>query len=136
MLSILATLRNDRYFIPSAKELLRLEDLIWWSPAEVQYRKRRNSSLGGVIEFILFTLHILDTDVMNFRHHPLVGIAIFYLAIKSQTLNSSRVVKWLMVIQQPILEFNKYTVYEYILIISKHESTNFVSPCLINLRAE
>jgi len=54
--------------------------------------------LEGVIEVILFTLHILDPDVMRFRHDPLVGISIFYVAIKSQTLNRSRVVKWLTVI--------------------------------------
>ena len=92
--------------------------------------------MEGVIEVILFTLRILDPHVMRFRHDPLVGIGIFYLAIKSQMLNRSRVVKWLTVIQQPILEFNKYTVKEYILIVSEHESTNFVSPVLFNLRAE
>jgi len=79
---------------------------------------------------------MLDPDVMSFRHDRLVGIGIFYLAIKSQTLNRSQVVKWLMVIQHPILELNKYTVYEYILIISEHDSTNFVSPVLITLRTE
>ena len=73
---------------------------------------------------------------MCFRHDPLVGIDIFYLAIKSQMLNRSRVLKWLTVIQQPILVFNKYTVKEYILIVSGHEPTNFVSPVLFNLRAE
>jgi len=92
--------------------------------------------LEGVIEVILFTLRILDPDVMSFRHDPLVGIGIFYLAIKSQTLNRSRVVKWLTVIQQPILEFKKYTVKEYILIVSEHQSTNFVSPVLFNLCTE
>ena len=89
--------------------------------------------MKGVIEV---TVCILDPDVMSFRHDPLVGIGIFYLAIKSQTLNRSRVVKWLTVIQQPILELDKYTVKEYILIVSEHESTNFVSPVLFNLRAE
>jgi hypothetical protein len=92
--------------------------------------------LEGVIEVILFTLHILDPDVMRFRDDPLVGIAIFYLGIKSQTLNRSRVMKWLTVIQQPIPEFNKYTVKEYIQIVSEHESTNFVSPVLFNFRVE
>ena len=57
-------------------------------------------------------MRMLDPDVMSFRHDPLVGIGIFYLAIKFQMLNRSRVVKWLTVIQQPILEFNKYTVKE------------------------
>ena len=52
-----------------------------------------NSSLEDVIEVILFTLCILDPDVMSFRHDPLVGIGIFYLAIESQILNRSRVVK-------------------------------------------
>ena len=92
--------------------------------------------MEGVIEVMLFTLRILDPDVMRFRHDPLVGIGIFYLAIKSQTLNRSRVVKWLTLIQQPILEFNKYTVKEYILIISEHESTNFVSLVLFNFRTK
>jgi hypothetical protein len=92
--------------------------------------------LEGVIEVILFTWHILAPDVMRFRHDPLVGIGIFYLTIKSQTFNRSRVVKWLTVIQQPSLEFNQYTVKEYILIISEHKSTNFVSPVHFNLRVE
>ena len=59
--------------------------------------------MEGVIEV---TVRIVDPDVMRSRHDPLVGIHIFYLAIKSQTLNRSRVVKWLTVVQQPILEFN------------------------------
>jgi hypothetical protein len=92
--------------------------------------------LEGVMEVILFTLRILDPDVMRFRYDPLGGIGIFYLAIKSQTLNRSSVVKRLTVIQQPILEYNQYTVKEYIRIISEHESTNFVSPVLLNLCTE
>jgi hypothetical protein len=92
--------------------------------------------LEGVVEVILFTLRILDPDVMSFRHDPLVGIGIFYLVIKSQTLNRSRVVKWLTVGQQPILEYNTYTVNKYNLIISKHKSTNFRSPALFNLSRE
>jgi hypothetical protein len=95
-----------------------------------------NSSLEGVSEVILFTVHILDPDVMSFRHDPLVGIGIFYLAIKFQMHNRSRVVKWLKVIQQPIREFSKYDVKEYILIVSEHESTNFMSPVLFNLCTE
>jgi hypothetical protein len=79
---------------------------------------------------------ILDPDVMRFRYDPLVGICIFYLAIKSQTLHRSRAVKWLLVVQQPILKINKYTVYEYILIISEHQSTNFMSLVVFNLCAE
>jgi hypothetical protein len=74
--------------------------------------------LEGVSKVILFTLHILDPNVMSFRYNPLVGIGIFNFAIKSQTLNRSRAVKWLTVIQQPILGFHTYTVKEYILIIS------------------
>jgi hypothetical protein len=92
--------------------------------------------LKGVIEFILFSLRILDADVISFRYDPVVDIGIFYLAIKSQTLNRCRAVTWLTVIQQPIMEFNEYTVDEYILIISAHEFTNFMSPVLFNLRAE
>jgi len=41
-----------------------------------------------------------------------------------------------MVIQQPILELNKYTVNRYILIVSEHESPNFLSLVLFNLRVE
>jgi hypothetical protein len=55
--------------------------------------------LQGVIEVILFTLHILDPDVISFSHDPWIGIGIFYHASKFQMLNRSRVVKWLMVIQ-------------------------------------
>ena len=103
------------------------------NPAEVKYRIRRNSALEGVIEV---TLRILDPDVMRFRHDPLFRIHIFYLAIKSQTLKRCRAVKWLTVVQQPILKFNKYTVYEYFLIISKNQSTNFMSPAIFNLFTE
>jgi hypothetical protein len=48
--------------------------------------------MDGVTEGILGTLRILEQDVMSFRHDPFVGIGIFYLAIKSQMLNRSRVV--------------------------------------------
>jgi len=41
-----------------------------------------------------------------------------------------------MVLQQPIGKFDKYTVYEYILIMSEHQSTNLVSPVVFNLRME
>jgi len=51
-------------------------------------------------------------------------------------LNRSRVVKWLTVVEQPILEFNIYTVNGNILIISEHKSTNFGTPVLFNLSAE
>jgi hypothetical protein len=60
-----------------------LEDLIQCSPAEIYYRKRRNSSLEGVIQVILFTFHILDPDVVSFRYDPMVDIRIVYLSIKS-----------------------------------------------------
>jgi hypothetical protein len=83
--------------------------------------------------FIEVTFHILDPDVMRFRHDTLVGIGIFCLAIISQTLNRCRAVKWLTVEQQPIVKFYKYTVYEYILIISEHEFTNVMSAVLFNL---
>jgi hypothetical protein len=73
---------------------------------------------------------------MSFRHDPLIGIGIFYCAIKSQTLNRCRAVEWLTVIQLPILEFNKYTITEYIMIISEHESTKFMSSGLINFCPE
>ena len=76
---------------------------------------------------------MLDPDITRFRHVLLVGSGIFYLTIKSQTLNKCRAVKWLMVAQQPNLKFNKYTVLDYILIIYKHQSTNFVSPVIFNL---
>jgi hypothetical protein len=108
LLSDLAPLRKGQYCIPGWQVLLKLEDLIRWSPAEVQHRKRRNSAWKGVIAVSLFTLAILDPDVMSFRHDPLVGIVIFYLAMKFQTVNRSRGAKWLIVIQQRILDFNKY----------------------------
>jgi hypothetical protein len=92
--------------------------------------------LDGVIEVIRLTLCILDPHVMSFTHDPLDGIGIFYLTIKSQTLNRSRAVKRLTTIQQANLECNRFAIYEYILIIPEHESTNFVSPVLFNLRAE
>jgi len=110
LFSLLAPFRKGRYCFPGWQALLKLDDLIWWSSTEVYYRKRRNSSMEGVIEGILFTLHILDPDVISFRPGPLVGISIFYLAIKSLMLNRYRAVKWLTVIQQPILECITYTV--------------------------
>jgi len=73
---------------------------------------------------------------MRFRHDSLVGIHIFYLAINSKTLNRCMAVKWLTVVQQPILKFIKYTVYEYVLIISEHQSTNFMSSVIFNLLTE
>ena len=109
---------------------MKLEDLIWRSPADVYYRKRRNSALEGVIKV---TVRILDSDVMRFGHDPLVGIGIFYLAIKSQTLNRQRTVEWLTVVQQSILKFDEYAVEEYILIISERQCTNFLSPVLFNV---
>jgi len=136
LLGLFAPLRKRQYCFAGWQVLLKWEDLIWRSPAEVLFRKTRNSSLKGVIEVILFTLNILDPDVMSFRHDPLVGIGIFYLAIKTKTLNRSRVVKWLTLVQQPILELNKDTAKVYILIISEHKSTNFGSPVLFNLSAE
>jgi hypothetical protein len=92
--------------------------------------------LEGVIEDILFTLHILAPDVMSLSHNPSVGIGILYLAIKFQMLNRYRAVKWLTVIQHPILEFDRYIDYKYVLIISEPEFTNLVSPVPFYLRVE
>jgi len=64
------------------------------------------------MKVILFTLRIMDPDDINFRHDPLVGIGIFYLAIKSQMLNRCKAVKWLMVTLQAMFELNKYTEHE------------------------
>ena len=86
--------------------------------------------MEGVIKV---TACILDSDVMKFRHDPFVGISIFYFAIKSRTLTRCWAVKWLTVVRQSILKFNKCTVKEYIVILSVHQSTNFVSPVLFNL---
>ena len=79
---------------------------------------------------------MFDPDVMRFRHDPMVGIRIFYLAIKSQCLNRCRAVKCLTAVQQPNLRLNKYSVYQYILIISEHQSTNFMLPVFFNLYTE
>ena len=87
-------------------------------------------------DLINVPFRILDPDVVRFMLHPLVGIEISYLAIKSSTLNRCRAVKWSIVVQQPIVKCDKYTDYECILIISEHQSTHFVSPVLFNLCAE
>jgi len=92
-----------------------------------------NESLEGVIEVILFTVCIVNPDVMRFSHNFLIGIGTVYLAMKSQILNRRSAVKWLIVVQQPIMKCNEYDVYEYILIISKHQSTNFLSLVYFNL---
>jgi hypothetical protein len=117
----------------AVEALRKMDDLIWCSSAEASCRESSDLSLERIIEVIVFTLLILAPDVMRFRHDLLVIIGIFYHAIKFQTLIRSRVVKWLRVVQQPILEVNENTVNDYILIILKHDSTNFVSPVLINV---
>jgi len=90
-------------------------------------------AVDGVINV---TFCILDPHVISFRHDPLVGIGIFYLAIKSQMLNRCRAVKWLMVVQQAILKIDNYTVFKYILVISEYQSANFESAVLFNLCTE
>jgi hypothetical protein len=55
--------------------LLQLEDFIGWSLAQLKYRKRQNSALGGVIEV---TVNTFDTDVVipshcGVCHHVAVG---------------------------------------------------------------
>jgi hypothetical protein len=92
--------------------------------------------LIGVIEVILFTVCWLDPDGMSFRHDPLVRIGICYLPIKSETLNSIKVVKLSAVVQQPNLECNKCTVNEYILIIFELMSINISSPVMFNSSTE
>jgi hypothetical protein len=82
------------------------------------------------------TVHILDTNVMRFRHHPLLGVGIFYIAIRFQMLNRYWAVKWLTVVQEPFLKCIEYTVHEYILIISEHGSSSFMSPVAFNLYHE
>jgi hypothetical protein len=89
--------------------------------------------LDGVLEV---TVYILGPDVIRSRRDPLVGIGLFYLAIKSQMLNRCRAAKWLMVVPQPNLRINDYTVYEYILIISKHHSVHLMYAVVFNLYTE
>jgi len=129
---LISPLRKGRYCLSGREALMTLEDQTSWCLANASDREKASLALEGVIKVILFTFRQLDPDVMRFRHDPLVVIGIIYLAIKSQMLNRCRVVKWLMVVQQPILKCNKYTVKECILIISEHQSTNFLSPGLFN----
>jgi len=90
----------------------------------------RNSSLKGVMQVASC---ILDPDVLRFRHAPSVAIGIFYLPIEYLMLNRFRSVKWLVGLQQPMLKIDKPAVCKYILIISKHQSANFVSPLHVYL---
>jgi len=76
--------------------ILKLEDLILWSPGEVFYRTRSNMALKGVIEV---TVHISDPDVRRFIHDFSVGIGLFYSAIKSERHNRCMAVKWLNSVQ-------------------------------------
>ena len=133
LLSLPASLRKGWYLFPVGRHSWNWR--IWFTGVQLKYNTGNisQSALGGVIEV---TVRILDPDVMRFRHDPLVGIAIIYLGIKSQMLNRCRAVEWLTVVQQPTLKFNKYNVYEYILIISEHQSTNFMSPVLLSLCME
>jgi hypothetical protein len=89
--------------------------------------------LEGVIVVTFLTL---DPDAMGFRHTPMVDIGKFYHAIMSQMINRCRVVKWLTILQQLILKLDYYTASEYILIISNHQPTSFLSPVLFDLCME
>jgi len=121
---------KGRYCVSGGQVCLKLHDLIRWIPDGVHYRRGKNSAWQCVI---MVAFCILHPDVMRFKQDPSVGIGIFYLPIKSQTLNICRAVKLLSAVEQPILKCNKYTGIEYIQIISKHQSTNFVSPVLVFL---
>jgi hypothetical protein len=103
---------------------------MWWHPAIVQYRRIGSSVLQDVNEIIRFTFDMLDQAILRFRHDPLVGIGILYLAIKSQEINRSGTKKSLMVVYQLIMKFENDTGNEYILSISEHKSTNFPSTAL------
>jgi hypothetical protein len=50
----------------------------------------KDCGLEGVMKG---SVRILDPDVLRFWHDPLIGIGIFYIAIKSQTLKRYRAVK-------------------------------------------
>jgi len=91
--------------------------------------------LEGVLDIIIFTFLILDPDVTKFGYDSLVGIDMVYLATKSQTPDTSRAVKWLIIVQYPILIFNESSIYDYIWIAFKCQSTNFLSPVLFNMGA-
>jgi len=116
---------KGRYCCSSRPVLLTLQHLSVWSPPKLQKRTWRSTALEGVIEV---SLHIVDPHVMRFRRYPEVGINMHYVAITFQIFNWCWAVKWFTVVPQPILKFNKCTVYEYILIISEHQSTKLVSP--------
>jgi hypothetical protein len=59
-----------------------MQDLICCTSGSVEYRNTRNLSMEGVIEMMRFCMGVLDRDAISFRHDALVGIGIFYLAIK------------------------------------------------------
>jgi len=130
LLSLLPPLRKGQYRRTCRHALVKLEDLIWWSAATVQYSEKRHAGLEGVIEV---TFRILDPDVMRFRHYPFVATWIFYLTIKSQRLNRCTAEIWFMVVQQPLQKFIKYNFKEYVLIISEHRSIDFMFPVLFTM---
>jgi len=73
---------------------------------------------------------------MSSRRDPLVGIGIFYIAVKFQTLNGSWVVEWFTVPQQPLQQRHMFSITVYIRIVSKLESTNPFSPVKFQSRPD
>jgi hypothetical protein len=87
-------------------------NLMFWFcrvPQENNTRMSRNLPFTGESKV---SFCILDLNVMRFSHDSLVGIRIFYLAMKVVTLTSCRPVKLLPIVLQPILKRNIYRVKE------------------------
>jgi hypothetical protein len=67
-----------------------MEDLIQLSSAKESYSNIRISAMEGILKVTIYTVF---PDVIRFRYYPLVGLGIFYTAIKSQALNRCIAVK-------------------------------------------
>jgi hypothetical protein len=70
---------------------------------------------------------------MKSSYDPFVGNGIFYNAILFLTLNRSRAVTWLLVVQQLILKFTQYTIKQLILTISEQQSANSMTYTLLSI---
>ena len=111
---------------------------IWFGGVQLKYNTGMEGTRPWKVLSRSFSWLCIYWTKMLWASGIIPWFALVYSILPSSPRRSTEVGlwKWLTIIQQPILEVNKYTVYEYILIISIHEPTNFISPVLFNLRVE
>jgi len=103
---------------------------IWFSAVQSKYTKGKEGTWPWKVLSRPFSI---DWTQMLWDPDMIPWLALLYSTLQSsQTLNRCKAAKWLMVVQQPIVKIDKCTVYEYILIISEHHSTNLLPPVPFN----